>query len=82
VCQSIRYLAIPAGHAQLVARLLAPLLNHRRPFLRAWALDALDWVARVEPGLRGQVSAAMDEAERDDAASVRARAKAIRCRKI
>ena len=45
LCQSMRMLEVPIDKAEAVAVWLSPLLEHKRPFVRAWALDALAHVA-------------------------------------
>lgn len=41
VCQSIRHLELGAAEASHLADWLATMLKHKRPFIRAWALDAM-----------------------------------------
>lgn len=73
LCQLAARLELTPGQARRWARWAVPLATHARPFLRAWALDCL-WV--VAPRST-QARRALDAARTDDAASVRARARAI-----
>jgi len=41
ICQTICHLDVPASARESMRRWLTPLLDGERPFLRAWALDAL-----------------------------------------
>lgn len=77
LCQSVRKLEIPATKAQKLAEWLSPLLQHERPFVRAWSVDALAHVARVCPDYVDAFEGALARALEDDAASVRARARQI-----
>ena len=77
VCQSVQYLEIGSGEAAGLVRWLKPLLTHKRPFLRAWALDALCHVARRHSGFVCLARDALSNGHDDPAASVRARARNI-----
>ena len=77
LCQSIGLLEIPAGSAGDVAVWINPLLAHDRPFVRAWALDAMGHVAARDDGLAASFEKALAKAHEDEAASVRARARNI-----
>lgn len=76
LCQSIRHLDLSPAQAAALRIWLSPLLKHKRPFLRAWALDSLCHLpdAGQDPAILRQ----MDAMEKDPAASVRARARALR----
>lgn len=78
LCQSVRHLTISEGDAIVLADGLIPLLDHARPFVRAWALDALAQVARAHAEFGDRFVGALAKAERDEAASVRARARNLR----
>lgn len=52
--------------------------DHRRPFLRAWRLHATVTLNHQHPELGQDVRALLAEAEQDNAASVRARARQLR----
>ncbi len=75
LCQSIGLLDIPAEQAGDIAAWIKPLLAHDRPFVRAWALDALSHVAARDDGLAPSFEDALGKAHDDEAASVRARAR-------
>ena len=75
VCQSVQYLRLDLGAAEILAVWLAPLLTHGRPFVRAWSLDALWRTARQHSAFSRQADAALAAAMLDPAASVRARAR-------
>lgn len=75
LCQLIRHLEVSALLADACADALMPLLQHDRPFLRAWSMDALQHVASRNPKLAARAAKALAAAESDPAASVRARAR-------
>ena len=77
VCQSIRYLKFAEDDAGELGRWTRQLLTHNRPFLRAWALDALVHLASFDPALRPAAEMALAEALEDSAASVRTRARKL-----
>jgi len=79
LCQSIRHIEIPEHLTTPCADWLMPLLQSDRPFLRAWSMDALQHLASRNKKLRAAAGTALDAAEQDPAASVRARAR--NCRK-
>ncbi|KWV91951.1 chorismate lyase [Erythrobacter sp. YT30] len=78
LCQSIRFLDVTKDAAAAVHRWLVPLLAHDRPFVRAWSLDALASLARQHSHLHAAFAKALEHAEQDEAASVRARARNIK----
>ena len=75
VCQSAGHLDVPARQTGAFADWLTPLLQSDRPFLRAWSMDALQHLAARNAELVHRAEAALDAAEQDPAASVRARAR-------
>ena len=75
VCQCIGRLELSPDQLAMLVQWLEPILAHQRPFLRAWSLDALWALARLDPALRDRAEAARKTALEDDAASVRARAR-------
>lgn len=77
VCQTMQYVEIPFGHAEIAADWVTGLLEHDRPFVRAWAIDALCRIAVQHTSFRDIASNAVQNGSRDSAASVRAR-----CRKL
>jgi len=75
ICQSIQFLTPDNDAAEQTRLWLAPLLAHKRPFLRAWALDAICHLASLFPVHQGEATRALEIALCDPAASVRARAR-------
>lgn len=80
LCQCAGHVAPPEAQAFAWADWLSALLAGKRPFLRAWSMDALQHLAARTPDLRARAAAALDDAENDPAASVRARARRWRRR--
>ena len=78
LCQSARHLETPLHLTGIYADWLTSLLTSDRPFLRAWSMDALQHLSLRNAELAGRAAAALDAAERDPAASVRARARGWR----
>ncbi|MEO1027667.1 MAG: hypothetical protein AAFX02_01300 [Pseudomonadota bacterium] len=74
-CQSVRHLSLSSGAAKSITLWAETLLDHKRPFLRAWSLDALCVAANIAPILRADAQVAFKKAGNDNAASVRARAR-------
>ncbi|AFY72146.1 hypothetical protein Pse7367_3930 (plasmid) [Thalassoporum mexicanum PCC 7367] len=75
LCQSLRHLPISLAQTESLHQWLTPLLSHKRPFLRTWSLDALCYLAEINPDLEPQANQALAKAIDDPAASVRARAR-------
>lgn len=82
LCQSFQFIDVPDRHAGACADWLTQFLNSERPFLRAWSMDALQYLAESAPRLKEQARVALELAENDPAASVRARARNWRKRAI
>ena len=61
-----------------MAKVLRADLEHERPFVRAWALSVLVRLAGEEKSIRGWVGEAVEGAEADEKASVRARIRQLR----
>lgn len=76
-CHSFEYFDIPVDQASSVADWLIPLLQHQRPFLRAWSMNAFQILAAQHKKYLKQAKAALTDAEKDPAASVRARARNV-----
>ena len=76
-CQIIGRLNLSKEQAARLAAWLEPLLAHKRPFVRAWSLDALTSLVRADEGLKPRARTALKNAAGDSAASVRARARNI-----
>lgn len=66
-----------ALNADVFARFFAAYQNHKRPFLRAWAVNALCRLASHHPDFATVAKNALTAALEDPAASVRARARNI-----
>lgn len=75
ICQSARLLPYPDKVAGRLLAFTRPLLAHERPFLRAWSLDLLCHLAERDHGIGSEAETALAHAEKDPAASVRARAR-------
>ena len=78
ICQSARLLPYPNNVADRLLAFARPLLASRRPFLRAWSLDLLCHLAERDHGISAEADTALAHAEKDPAASVRARARNLR----
>ena len=78
LCQSIQYLTVCSKDADRLVKWLQPLLNHKRPFLRAWSLDALFRISVQYPELDDMVKLTLHSGLEDPAASVRARARNLK----
>ena len=77
LCQTFGRLEITESYAKKLLPWLTPLLSHKRPFLRAWSLDALCSLAQRHEYFSEKAKAALKAAADDSAASVRARARNI-----
>lgn len=75
LCQSFRFFNLADKHTDVCVDWLRPLLTSDRPFVRAWAMDALQQLASLDPALADKATKALKAAEEDVAASVRARAR-------
>ncbi len=77
-CQLIRHLDVAAADVDAVTGFLDGEVAAQKPFLRAWACDALVHLSDRHTGLRAAAGAVLAAAEADPAASVRARARQLR----
>ncbi len=77
-CQLLRHLEVAAADLAAVTDFLGAEIAAQKPFLRAWACDALVHLSDRHPSLRQSAGAALAAAEADPAASVRARARQLR----
>ena len=77
VCQSARSLAFTEADADGFADFIRECRGSKRPFLRAWATDALHVLATSHHKFDEEAARAIEEALADEAASVRARARRI-----
>lgn len=80
ICQSAEALMFTPNQARVFFDWAASREDHRRPFLRAWSLHAMVTTALRFDGFRSASETALSSADRDEAASVRARARALRKR--
>lgn len=78
LCQSMRFLLFSNSEVRKLMTFLEPLLCHRRPFLRAWSLDALCHLANQHANLLPMAKEALSNASQDSAGSVRTRARNIK----
>ena len=78
--QMLASLRIPARSLSGLKRLLPSLLMDDNKFVRAWALSVLAEIADQSETLRQDVISTIQDAENDDAASVRARVRQIQKR--
>ncbi|SIO09649.1 hypothetical protein SAMN02745824_2933 [Parasphingorhabdus marina DSM 22363] len=76
ICQSVQYLSFGRQQAKLMVSWLRKLVDHKRPFLRAWSLDALIRIGLDFPDLV-EANELIIAAGNDPAASVRARARKL-----
>lgn len=78
LCQTAAFFTFTPDQARRFAEWAAQFLDHKRPFLRAWSMDALQHAAKHAPDLAPRAETALIRAENDGSASVRARARKIR----
>ncbi len=74
VCQCMRFIPVPDDLAPRLEAWFSALTDAERPFLRAWAVDAL---CRLN-GASDKTDALLNRMEADDAASVRARVRNLK----
>lgn len=75
VCQMVAKLDLTDGQRLVLCDWLRPLTEHDRPFLRAWATDAMCQLVDVD-----EADILLSRMAMDPAASVRARVRALRRR--
>lgn len=80
ICQTLHAIPIPSGSITPVLNWLRPLISHKRPFVRAWAISAFCDLAAAHAELLDEANEYLVEAKEDSAASVRARARNITLR--
>ena len=78
LCQAAEFLPFTPDQARRFAEWAAQFCEHERPFLRAWSMNALQHAARRAPDLAPLAQTALERAENDGSASVRARARKAR----
>ena len=77
LCQSARSLDVDEAEADAFADFVRECRGSERPFLRAWATDAMSALASRHAKFEEEAAEAVEEALSDTAASVRARARRI-----
>ena len=75
VLQSVDFLTDVPSNSTPFSDFAREHLHHKRPFVRAWALNALCQLAALDPSLTADAAKAHADALNDPAASVRARAR-------
>lgn len=75
ILQSVRHLDLRRIDEPAIFDAMIAYSSHARPFVRAWAVDAMVRMACVFPDQQARARAAIETASRDPAASVRARAR-------
>jgi len=78
--QMLASLCVPVESLSVLVKELSGLLMDDNKFVRAWALSALANVADQNDALRQDVNSTIEDAENDEAASVRARVRQIQKR--
>lgn len=78
LCQIAEHLDLIPKQAKRYGKWTAQYLQHKRPFLRAWSMSALQYAATRSPDLVDAAEMALIAAGEDKAASVRARARQMR----
>lgn len=73
ILQSIRYLKMPSDCRNRCYRIVRGLTLHHRPFVRAWAYDAVYAIGQQDNEMRQEAMRCFHNAESDSSASVRAR---------
>lgn len=77
ILQSVQHLDLRRVDASGLFAVMAGYAEHERPFLRAWAVDAMWRMAAASPDLHAGARQAIEKAAQDPAASVRARARQL-----
>lgn len=80
LCQSVEHLDLSPAQARCVFDWARGLQRHQRPFLRAWGLNACVMMGLRFAELHEAALTALCDGETDTAASVKARARALRQR--
>ena len=71
--QCLSFLTITETEAEAVAEFIMASLDHKRPFVRAWAYGGLVDLARQHPRFQPKAKAHIDQALATESASVKAR---------
>lgn len=77
LCQCMADLGVGEDDVEAFGAFVRTCRASERPFLRAWAVDALVRLAASHPALEGEAHTSLEEALADPASSVRARARRI-----
>lgn len=78
IVQSVQFIRNEDFDTRKLAEIITPWHLAKRPFLRAWTLDALCRLAQRDPSLKDSAAALLAKADDDPAASVRARVRNLR----
>ncbi len=78
IVQSVQFIRNEDLNTRRLAETITPWHAAKRPFLRAWTLDALCHLAQRDTSLKGSAAAMLAKADDDPAASVRARARNLK----
>lgn len=77
ILQSVQHLDLTGARDPALFNAVKTYADHPRPFLRAWAMDAMWRMAKAFPDLQADARQAIDMGLNDAAASVRARARQL-----
>lgn len=78
LCQLVRYLDLSSVSSGKIVIWAENLCTHDRPFVRAWALDALCFASNTVSSFQALAKKRFEHAESDPKASVRARARHLK----
>ncbi|TQV75670.1 hypothetical protein [Denitrobaculum tricleocarpae] len=78
IAQSVQFIGSEDLNARRLADIITPWHKAKRPFLRAWTLDALCRLAHRDTGLKETAATLLTKAGEDPTASVRARARNLK----
>jgi len=78
ICQAVEGFELTAAQANVFAKWGAQYADHSRPFVRAWSLHVRAVLGRQFETLQQDAERALTLAEKDPAASVKARARQLR----
>lgn len=78
IVQSLQFIRNEDLNTRRLAETITPWHAAKRPFLRAWTIDAICHLAARDPSLKEAASALLAKGEQDPAASVRARVRNLR----
>lgn len=78
IAQSVQFIRNEDLNAQQLTEIIMPWQESKRPFLRAWTIDALCHLAQQDAALTPLAKSLMAKGETDPGASVRARVRNLR----